>query len=263
MGLRGVDTNVPEEIEVPTDDLAVGEPVEGADEAEEIVLTALDIAEYANHTVDVKVNGEIVRVPLSEAVAGYQRHSDYTSKTQEVAAQKEQIQWATAMRGALDNDPAGTLKLLSAHYGVDAVPAVSVAAPEDSWAEDPDPRYASLEQRLAVFEEAQATANLHADLNRLQTKYGEDFDPKEVVAAALQLGSQDLEATFKQIAFDRILAKGTASKAATATQVAAAEAKRVGGLAAGGSVPRPSTEVVGAITSIDDAWAAAKRQHGI
>lgn len=49
--------------------------VDGADDNDARVL---DIDEFADHYVTVKVDGEEVRVPLSEAVAGYSRQADYT-----------------------------------------------------------------------------------------------------------------------------------------------------------------------------------------
>jgi len=45
------------------------------------------------------------------------------------------------------------------------------------------------------------------EISRLQSKYGEEFDPQEVVSAALAQGNTNLEAVFKQIAFDRISSK--------------------------------------------------------
>lgn len=260
---------MPEEIEVPAETLAE-ENVEQVEEVtppvEEFELSDLDVELYNRHTVTVKIDGVETKVPIAEAVAGYQTQAAATRKFQELAAQKEQLGWAAAIRAALDNDPRGTLQLLSDHYGLGGI--ANPATPSAEAGEDPlwsdeavDPRYTSLEQRLAVFEEREATAQLHAELNGLREKYGEDFDPQEVVTEAVRLGSTDLESTYKLLAFDRVRT-GTSKAAAKAEQSAATTAaKRAGGLAAGGSNPAPVVEDE-PITSIADAWRAAKREHG-
>lgn len=71
----------------------------------------LSIDEYSSYRVPVKLDGEELQVPLSEAIAGYQRQADYTRKTQELSQQREQVQFATALQAALDSDPASTLEL--------------------------------------------------------------------------------------------------------------------------------------------------------
>ena len=55
----------------------VGGTPEVADDA-----PILNVDDFSDHHVVVKVDGEDVRVPLSEAVAGYSRQADYTRKTQ-------------------------------------------------------------------------------------------------------------------------------------------------------------------------------------
>jgi len=74
--------------------------------------------EYADKPVKLTVDGEEIEVPLSEALSGYQRQADYTRKTQELAEQRRQVQFAAALQEALQNDPASTVELLSQHYGV-------------------------------------------------------------------------------------------------------------------------------------------------
>ena len=156
------------QLEVPEDQLE--ELANGQDdqedetaEGEEEELPFLDIDQFRNHRVTVKVDGEDIEVPLSEAVAGFSRQADYTRKTQELAQQRAELQWATAIRGALDNDPAGTLELLKAHYGLQS-PAQPQAVDDplfdDSWDEPVNEKYREIDQRLRRFEEEQATSRL-------------------------------------------------------------------------------------------------------
>ena len=76
----------------------------------------LETENYANHVVRVKLDGEELQVPLSEALAGYQRQADYTRKTQELAEQRNQMQYAATIQTALERDPEATIDLLARHY---------------------------------------------------------------------------------------------------------------------------------------------------
>jgi hypothetical protein len=238
-------------------------------EGQEYEFTELDLDEFREHRVRIKVDGEEVVVPLTEAVAGYQRQADYTRKTQELAQQRSELQWAAALKGALDNDPQGTVDLLMQHYGISRPQAQQMQ--QQMQAQDPygfddfdlDPRGADpltpklseLEQRLARFEEAQAQQQLQAEIARLQTTYGPDFDPNEVIAAALQRRSTDLEATFKQIAFDRLLVKQRQAEAESQRT----QTKKAAAVVSGGASAKPAGRDDGPIRSIADAFRAAKR----
>lgn len=260
------DTFIEDQVEAP-DEIGQGEHEVEA-EGQEFEFTELDLDEFRNHQVRIKVDGEEVTVPLTEAIAGYQRQADYTRKTQELAQQRSELQWATALRGALDNDPQGTVELLMQHYGLTRPQAQQA---QQQMAADPygfddfdiepqgtqaDPRLSDIEQRLLRFEQAQAQQQLQAEVARLQQKYGPDFDPQEVVAAALANRSTDLEATFKQVAFDRIVARQrTAEAEAQRTQT-----KKAAAVVSGGSSAKGTGRDDGPIRTIADAFRAAKRE---
>lgn len=239
------------------------------DGAEDFESPSLDIDEFADHYVTVKVDGEDVRVPLSEAVAGYSRQADYTRKTQELAEQRQQLQWASAIQAALENNPGQTIDLLANHYGISRSEAKEMAdewSTESEWADPVDTKMSELDKRIRAFEEQQAYAKLERDIATLQAKYGEDFDPQEVVSNAIAQGTNNLEAVYKQIAFDRVAAKAEAAKQLavdkTAQQEKVIEAKRNAGVVSSGGSAKAAKEEVGPIRSISDAWNAAKRQYG-
>jgi len=221
--------------------------------------------------VTVKVDGEDVRVPLSEAVAGYSRQADYTRKTQELAEQRQQLQWASAIQAALENNPAQTIDLLANHYGISRAEAKEMAddwsMDSDTWNDPVEAKMTELDKRIRAFEEQQAYAKLERDVQELQTKYGDDFNPQEVVAAAIAQGSSNLEAVYKQIAFDRVAAKAEAAKQLavdkTAQQEKVIEAKRNAGVVSSGSSAKAAKDEAGPIRSVSDAWAAAKKQYGV
>jgi len=229
----------------------------------------LSVEEYSNYRVPIKLDGEDLEVPLSEALAGYQRQADYTRKTQELAQQREQFQFATALQSALDNDPAATIDLLSKHYGISRQ-AVSemIADGEDFDSLDPtEQKYRELDKRLASFEDYQSKQEIEREVQRLKSKY-EDFNINEVVTTALRLNSTDLEGTYKQIAFDKMMAKAELERQAREVQQqkenSLLESKRQASVVSGGSSATASTtsESFEPITSVAEAWAAAKRSMG-
>ena len=234
-------------------------------------IPELPVEEYADHYVTVRVDGEDVRVPLTEALAGYSRQADYTRKTQELAQQRQELQWANAIREALDHNPAQTIDLLAKHYGISHAEAKQMSDDfgfDDDWGKPTvDPKVSELEKRVAAFEQKQAYEELERTVASLQQKYGEDFDANEVIAVALAHNIDNLEAAYKQVAFDRVAARAEAAKKVASDKVAQEKAivdsKRSAPAVAGGSSAKGGGDDVGAIRSISDAWAAAKRQYGI
>ena len=226
-------------------------------------IDLLPVDEYGDKYVSVSVGGEDIRVPLKEALSGYQRQADYTRKTQELSEQRKQVQFGAALQEALQNDPNGTLALLSQHYGVAQQPSEE----EELYMDPVEKQYRQLDQRLAAFEQQKAMDQLERTVQSLQTRYGSDFDANEVVSKALSLGSSDLEAVYKQVAFDRLYEDASAvrhlreKKAEEQTQVT--QAKRQASVVNSGSSASSADVSAKPITSLRDAYEAAKRQHSV
>jgi hypothetical protein len=226
-------------------------------------IDLLPVDEYGDKYVSVSVGGEDIRVPLKEALSGYQRQADYTRKTQELSEQRKQVQFGAALQEALQNDPNGTLALLSQHYGVAQQPSEE----EELYMDPVEKQYRQLDQRLAAFEQQKAMDQLERTVQSLQTRYGSDFDANEVVAKALAIGSSDLEAVYKQVAFDRLYEDASAvrhlreKKAQEQTEVT--QAKRQASVASSGSSATSADVSAKPITSLRDAYEAAKRQHSV
>lgn len=229
----------------------------------------LSLDQYGSHVVPVKVDGEELQVPLSEALSGYQRQADYTRKTQELSEQRQEFEFATALQSALERNPEGTIDLLSRHYGISRQQAVEmVNESEGDESLDPvDQKFRNMEQRVASFEEYQSQQQIEKEVAGLQAKYA-DFNVNEVVSTALRYGSTDLEGTYKQIMFDKMFDRNRLeSEAQKKKQEAEAQivaAKRQAGVVSGGSNPSASatSETNSPIVSVSEAWAAAKRQLG-
>ena len=226
-------------------------------------IDLLPVDEYGDKYVSVSVGGEDIRVPLKEALSGYQRQADYTRKTQELGEQRRQVQFGAALQEALQNDPQGTLSLLSQHYGVGQQPSEE----EELYMDPVEKQYRQLESRVQAFEQEKARAELERTIQSLQTRYGSDFDANEVVSRALAIGSSDLEAVYKQVAFDRLYEDASAvrhlreKKAQEQTQVT--QAKRQASVVSSGSSASSADVSAKPITSLRDAYEAAKRQHSV
>jgi len=256
-----------EEIAPVTEMEPVGSPEVSSGDTSATETPSLDVSQYAEYRIPVKLDGEEISVPLSEAIAGYQRQADYTRKTQELAEQRQQLQFAATLQSALERDPSATIDLLARHYGISKAEAQQMV---DDEFEDLDPqekRIRELDQRIAQFEEYQSQQQIEREIAKLQSKY-EDFDVTEVINAAMRIGSTDLEGTYKQIAFDKMVAKARTEQAAQQVQQkvedGVLEAKRAASVVSGGASATASTtnETFVPITSVADAWEAAKRQMG-
>ncbi len=240
--------------------------VEGGDEVvtEEYTPEYIDIDSFADKYVKVQLDGEELEIPLKEAVSGYQRQADYTRKTQQLAEERKNVQFAQAIQQALDNDPLATIELLKNHYGLDQQESFE---DDDIWADPMEKQYKQLERRLASFEEQQAMNELERTIGGLQQKYGDDFDANEVVSVALAQGTTNLEAVYKQMAFDRLYSREQAQRELQARKTQQeqkiVQAKRSSGIVAGGSSAQGSSPDSAPITSLRDAFAAAKSQLGI
>jgi len=265
---------------------AIGGDGETADQAplEEPQRTYLDLDDdVANRYVRVKVDGQDEEVPLREALSGYSRTADYTRKTQELAQQRQQAEYALTVERALRAQPAETLRLLAQQYGVEFGQQAPTQQAPDSY-EDPDdnPYLDPTERRLAQverqnqllqqqWEQRQANEHLQATVGSIQQRYQlSQNDVREVVSTALQqgLGPESFETIWKSIAFDRAmtLQQQNAQRQAAANaqrQAAGANAQQL--IGNGGSATRAGTSPAPANTgplTIAEAFAQAERQLG-
>jgi beta-phosphoglucomutase-like phosphatase (HAD superfamily) len=229
-------------------------------EAPEVSTDYFAWDEYADKPVKLNVAGEEIDVPLKEALAGYQRQADYTRKTQELSEQRKQVQFGAALQEALQNDPKSTLELLKQHYGLE-----EQQSSEDELLLDPvEKQYRQLESRIKAFEQEKAMRDLEKTVESLSRKYGDAFDADEVIAKALATGNSNLEAVYKQTAFDRIFEQSlTASqlKAKKAEEEQAiVQAKREATVVSKGASAKSADVSSKPVTTLRDAFELAKRQ---
>ena len=239
-----------------------------------------DISSHADKKVRVKVAGEEVVVPVAELANGYQRQSDYTRKTQQLAADREQAAFALQLQQALEVNPEETLRLLSTAYGVNLTPAQAAAVAEaaaDTGADtfiDPveqvvNERFGDLDARLRQFEVAQAQAEIARTVDSLKQKYGDSFNEEAVIRTAVQWGEPDLEKVFKLIAFDTLIAGQQAvaefaqSRGAEDAARMAAKADLAGVVSGGASSAAAAEQAAPRTNSVAEAYHAARRELGL
>lgn len=246
------------ETNAPVDDPTVVGQVEDVDNAgvqAQAEPELFDIANYADKVVKVQVDGQEVTIPLQEAIAGYQRQADYTRKTQELSEQRKQVQFAATLADALEKDPATTLQMLQKHYSVGAQ-----APQEEEYLDPTEKQLRLMEQRIAAFEQKQAMDELTKTVESLSGKYGDEFNADEVVAKALTLGTTDLEAVFKQIAFDKIYSKANEASKKLNEEQTRKQAKREAGIVSSASSAKSgSAPVTTKPASVFEAFEQAKK----
>jgi flagellar motility protein MotE (MotC chaperone) len=265
------EATVDEAVTAPVDAPVDGQAEGGIENQEEDIF---DVAEFADKHVVVKVDGEEVRVPLSEALAGYQRQADYTRKTQKLSQ-------ASALQSALDANPQATLQLLQQTYGVQLGNQMAAAvAPEamdevdDGWdMDDPVAReLLSLRSEFAELQRERMERQISDTLTGLKEKYGDLFDEQEVIQAAWQRqidSPAQLEEVFRITAFDKFLARAQAGEQYASQQAAEnaareqAKAELGKVVSSGNGVPQShAAPPVEQINSFEDAFNAAKRALG-
>lgn len=237
--------------------------VEGSTESTTPSTTALDIDSYGTHVVTIKVDGEELTVPLSEALSGYQRQADYTRKTQELAADRRSIEAYESLNAAFLADPKGTIEALARQAGVD----LGGAAAPDVELDPEEARLAKIESFMADEQQRREQARLDGTLADLRSRYGEEnVVESELIQYAVQRGFtiDTLDDAFKSLHYDKAIEKARADALATreAGEQSRQESKEVlppvhGGSNNGGPV-RQGDKPVG---SIREAWALAKVQR--
>ena len=205
----------------------------------------------------VKVDGVEEQVSLDELRDGYQRQSDYTRKTQELASERGRLQQAEAIVNSLEADPAGTLAALGDAFGVGGTTA-QPTGPVDPW-DEPDPseqRIASLEARLANQDRLQRRQQVEKQVDQLKEIYG-DFDAPQLYQHALTHKIGNLEAALTHMRYNDVAAKANKLEQDQERTDAKREASMVE--PSGSKQAGSSTEPVNKPNSIREAFMDAKR----
>lgn len=198
----------------------------------------------------VRVNGEEVEVTLDEALNSYMRQSDYTRKTQELAAERQRLASATSLIEKLQADPAGTISALQQAFGINAGDGADF--------DEVDPleqRVIQMEQRARQAEEQARLREIQAEASAVITSSGlQDVTSDDLLAYAVenQIGRLDVAA--------QLLKAEQANKTAGKQRTEIVRRKRSAPPVEGGSARGRKTAAPAAVNSIRDAFLQAKSE---
>ena len=216
----------------------------------------------------IKVDGSEQQVSLDELRDGYQRQSDYTRKTQELADERRRLSQAESIVTALENDPSATIQSLARTFDVDlGSPRRSAeSSSEDCYSDDIDAdpedptsrRIAQLEARLEQQDRDSRQQAIEKQVVSLQGQYG-DFDKSELFSHAVKHGIGNLEAALTHMRYSDVA--GEAQKLKSELEVF--EKKRDASMVESGGSKQPSAVPAseGTPSSIREAFAMALKQH--
>lgn len=227
--------------------------VEPPAETTDAVETATEAPTYT-----VKVNGEDSSVTLDELLSGYQRQSDYTRKTQDIARQAEALKRAAAIQEAFERNPREAMQALADAYGVDIAPTV---AADDELLDPVERELRDLKQSLAQMQRTARHTELDNTISSLRETYG-DFDEESLFAHSLKTGIKDLRAAYRDMTYDDRVAEQRAAADAAAKQAAKREslgAVHEGGIPKSAVRPKQGT----ALLSVRDAWEESMKELGL
>lgn len=216
----------------------------------------IDDATASRH-VRVKVDGEEISVPLSEALQGYQRQAAFTRHSQQLAEQRREAEDALRLHQAMQVNPGLTMQVLASRAGMSVQEYLGLTQQERAVADaESEPEFddplereiyverkarEALEQRIA---QRDADDQLRGAVYGLQQQYGLNEDQvRAVVGQTMQmgLGIEMLPMVYQAMAFQA----NQQAQAQHASQQQQTEAQRQAAAAQAAAVVGNGTGVVG------------------
>lgn len=222
----------------------------------------LDLDEYGDHMVPLKVDGEVMQVPLREATEHAMRQQDYTRKTQELAAQREAQAEAIAIAEALRANPVETIKVLQEWYAEGDSPTDTI---EDESLDPLERQVKELDEWRQAQENERAEQALRSELDRMADTYG--VDQEALLRFAVENQIPNLEWAYAVMSQGRSEAEREVESERQAGEQSRLEAKHNAAVVDGGTnrssgastVPMGTPETV---RTAEDAFKLAKAQMG-
>lgn len=269
--------------EPSSDDVGPEDGITGGDE--QTTEAAPEYREYVEPTPDryvkVKVGGDELEVPLSEALNGYSRTADYTRKTQELAQQRQQAEYALTLQRAIESNPEETLRLLARQAGLEfgQSPPSDYGWEQPSYDDGLDEEYADpvqqqlRQQQMVIGQLVEGRDRQIADqvlrqaIGGLQSRYQADQSTiRAVIQTALNanMGPESFDMIYKNLAFDRAhMARASRQQQEAQRRAAGERASQLIGNGpsangAGGAMPGPADGRM----SLSEAYEAAERELG-
>jgi hypothetical protein len=222
----------------------------------------VEIDDPDNRYVRVRVDGEDVEVPYSEALKGYSREAHFTRNMQSVAQQRQEAEFGLNLQRALQANPEMTLKVLAQQYGLDLGQQGQQPAPVEDELEYTDPLERALAQERRAREDLEARISqretdeqLERAVSGLRQQFNlNDDDLNAVINVAYQngYGIDALPMIYKTMAYDRLSARVQAARAEQERQKAET-ARRTAAKSQAGQVVANGSRGAGGITNQVDA----------
>lgn len=234
-----------------------GEGQEGEQEVEAPDADEEEAPEDDGPSFEVTLpGGEKATVSLSELVAGYSRTSDYTRKTQALAAERRNLADAAAMQAALERNPEAAIAALARAYKV-GLPGAESDDSSEEYVSDEDRWRQQVDARFQAQDRQQREAAIDHEVSRLHSLYG-DFDDEALFTHAVQTGTMNLEIALQALQFQALQNRQAAQNQRKGDTV---QKKRAATSVQGGRNGNGSVPVVeeGDIKSMKDAYEYAKR----
>ena len=207
-------------------------------------------------TFGVKIDGEEHQVTLNELQSGYQRQSDYTRKTQELARERERLAQGEAIVQALESDPQGAVTALADAFGVGITGNLSntTGMVEDVDMDPDESRLRRIESSIEDQNRAWRQQNLQGELSTLEQKFNAPIDQNALFAHALKHSIGNLEAAYTHMTYGDMQRK--AQNADIVDEKRAATVVDSSSGSPSGNVERATN----AVQSIRDAYMLAREQ---
>ena len=207
-------------------------------------------------TYGVKIDGEEHQVTLGELQSGYQRQSDYTRKTQELARERERLAQGEAIVQALESDPQGAVTALADAFGVGITgnPNGTTDMVEDVDVDPDEVRLRRIESSIEDQNRAWRQQNLQGELVTLEQKFNAPIDQSALFAHALKHNIGNLEAAYTHMTYGDMQRK--AQNADIVEEKRAATVVDSSSGTPSGNVERATS----AVKSIRDAYMLAREQ---
>ena len=203
----------------------------------------------------VKIDGEEHRVSLEELQNGYQRQSDYTRKTQELASERERLAQGEAIVQALESDPQGAVSALADAFGVGVGNQNTVQADLEEDLAPEEVRLRRMESSIEEHNRAVRQQNMQSEVDGLREKFSADIDERELYSHALKHNIGNLEAAYAHMAYGAVQDKAT-----NAGIVNEKRAANVVESTVGSPESTVSSNVSTAVNSLRDAFSLAQEE---
>ncbi len=211
----------------------------------------LDLDEYGDHLVKIKVDGEERELPFSRVRDGLMMQEAFTKRTQELAEERNRLYQAEALVAALEQNPHEIIRQLAEANDLD----VNGLQPVERTPEEA--AFRAQQQQLTQARAQMAQAQINSEIAEIRAKFG-DFD---VVATAQFARENQIPLPMAHRIMRADQQEAAAAQAAETERrrqaALAAQSAHQGGGAQAGSVTAPKAPA----GSVREAYMAAKAAH--